>query len=259
MVVSSTDAGSPSVVRLISSALDAVDPELVLVVSNKADAALGCSADNCAFSEDSSGFDPDRAPPGYLTLLDQLDSCALDLGYEHVPCCALVPRFTALSRDKAGVARVYEALSNVMWKAARMHVHAQAISGPSAVHAGSFASAPLTPTATASSAAAAAASVPTVATTSDQSACSVRGIGSSVVVASAGASASSSASAPLGASGAGVAAASPEDRLENAMGALLRGGGSDDGDEPDQLAGVTRLMEEVRCGWAHEPHSELRL
>lgn len=130
VVVSCTDASSPSLVRSLSDAIDAQDRSLVLVVANMVDAALGIGADSPVFGELQSGLDSVDARPEYRALADQLESGALDHGYEHLPCCALAPQFTAQSRDKSGLARVYEALQNVSWKAARMHAAAGPVSRP---------------------------------------------------------------------------------------------------------------------------------
>jgi hypothetical protein len=123
LVVSATDdcsAAVASIARLSAELPVEAEPQLVLVLSNKADIALGVGFDSDTFSHSRSACDATDGPAPYRALVSELDSAALDKGYEHVPCCALAPHFTSQSRDKAGLARAFEALANVAWRSARM-------------------------------------------------------------------------------------------------------------------------------------------
>lgn len=140
LVVSAAHGDALSELETLAAPLASWDepPQLVLVLSNKTDLALG--VDVAAFSEGCSATDPIPGADAercatHRALIEQLDAWALDRGYEHVPCCALTPRYTAGSRDKGGLARAAEALSSVVWRGARMRPRG-AVSQPPAVPAG---------------------------------------------------------------------------------------------------------------------------
>jgi hypothetical protein len=120
LILSATDRSALATLEGISASIDLAQPQLVLVVSNMIDIALGVTVESGTFSDNRSAFDSLESPQVHGSHIQQLEAGAIDHGYEHVHCCGLAPYFTMGSRDKAGIARVYEALANVAWKAARM-------------------------------------------------------------------------------------------------------------------------------------------
>ena len=213
------------------------DPQLVIVLSNKADIALGVDAGR--FGEETSATDSipsDDARRGaaYAARLQQLDDWALDRGFEHVACCALSPRYSANTRDKAGLARVIEALSSVVWKAAHMRPRSAAAPGSGAASASSgdtpvAAPAPggVAVAAPSASAVGDALGVPFVGTL-----CAVSG----------GAASSSPAVASHEEPHSGDATSRIDAMVHSAL-----GGAAADDDDGGKAADIARLMEQVSC------------